>query len=146
MRISSSVKSGLALGAVLGGILGSVACTYILMPNFTSAPYDSSRRIEVYECFLKVPKNENMKWIQISRKKNPFNDDSLLLVLVLSGDNVDDNNFLSLYARQIEGQKDFENVQIDWRNKVIQYTYKSIVGSIRVKNENGCTVTYRIGE
>lgn len=61
MRIRSEVKCGLALGALLGGIIGSVACTYILMPNFTNALYDSQRRIEIYECVQNLPKDENMK-------------------------------------------------------------------------------------
>lgn len=145
MRIRSEVKCGLALGALLGGIIGSIACTYILMPNFTSAPYDSEQRIEVYECVQNLPKDENMKWYQVKRIRDPFDKDSLLIILVLKG-NYTSNESLSHYAQLLEERKNFTDIRIDRHNKVIKYTYKNIVGSIRVEEGNGSTVIYRIGE
>lgn len=146
MKINSAVKSGLALGAALGGVVGSIASMYVLMPNFTSAPYDSQQRIEVYECVQNLPKDENMKWIQIDRIIDPFDSDSLLLILVLNSDEADNEELLSRYAQLIETRKNFTNIQIDRDNKVIKYSYKNIIGSVRVEKRNGCTVIYRIGE
>lgn len=77
---------------------------------------------------------------------DPFDSDSLLIILVLNGDDTDIEELLSRYAQLIETQKHFTNIQIDRNNKVIKYAFKNIIGSVRIENRNGCTVIYRIGE
>lgn len=140
LSLTSRNMKGLFTGIIIGLLISFALSAYMLKTLIWGDSFTDATR-NAYEIFLFIRDPEGTKWDDFEYIRNYFSD-SITLRRELSFQEIPENQILGTYYPQLSSQRDFQNVSLDYDNKLVRFEYRSNrnIGAVRAMGNGYCQI------